>query len=80
MNEYNLAIKSTAAGGAFSTARSFDTLLAALLLAPALSFAQDVTAAITGRVTDPSGGSGAGAKVTAIDTQRGTHVANCDER
>ena len=48
------------------------TLLAALLLAPALSFAQDVTAAITGRVTDPSGGAVPGAKVTATDTQRGT--------
>lgn len=48
------------------------TLLAALVLAPALSFAQDVTAAITGRVTDPSGAAVAGAKVTAIDTQRGT--------
>jgi hypothetical protein len=43
-----------------------------LTLAPALSFAQEVTAAITGRVTDPTGAAIAGAKVTATDTQRGT--------
>jgi len=34
--------------------------------------AQEVTAAITGRITDPSGAAIAGAKVTATDTQRGT--------
>jgi hypothetical protein len=43
----------------------------AILLAP-ISAAQEVTAAIIGRVTDPTGGAIAGAKVTAIDTQRGT--------
>ena len=43
----------------------------AILLAP-ISPAQEVTAAIIGRVTDPTGGAIAGAKVTAIDTQRGT--------
>src|SRR6185437_6759437 len=48
------------------------TLFAVLTLAPALSFAQEVTAAITGRVTDPTGAAIAGAKVTATDTQRGT--------
>src|SRR6185437_2839822 len=42
-----------------------------ILLAP-MSQAQEVTAAITGRVTDPSGSAIAGAKVTATDTQRGT--------
>jgi Carboxypeptidase regulatory-like domain len=36
------------------------------------SQAQEVTAAFTGRVTDPSGSPIAGAKVTATDTQRGT--------
>src|SRR5205823_12195234 len=34
--------------------------------------AQQVTATITGQVTDPSGAAMAGAKVTATDTQRGT--------
>src|SRR6476661_9279320 len=48
------------------------TLLVVVALTPVLCFAQDVTAAITGRVTDPSGGAVPGAKVTAIDTQRGT--------
>jgi hypothetical protein len=35
-------------------------------------FAQQVTATITGQVTDPSGAAVAGAKITATDTQRGT--------
>src|SRR5204863_8919848 len=34
--------------------------------------AQQVTATITGQVTDPSGAAVPGAKVTATDTQRGT--------
>jgi hypothetical protein len=34
--------------------------------------AQEVTATITGRVTDPTGSAIVGAKVTATDTQRGT--------
>jgi hypothetical protein len=48
------------------------TVLAALTLASQFAVAQEVTAAITGRVTDPSGAAVAGAKVTAVDTQRGT--------
>lgn len=43
--------------------------------------AQEVTAAITGRVTDPTGSAIVGAKVTATDTQRGTQwptVTNSD--
>lgn len=50
------------------------------VLTPA-GFAQEVTAAITGRVTDPTGSPIAGAKVTATDTQRGTQwptVTNSD--
>ena len=46
-------------------------LLSLMTLAPN-SRAQEVTAAITGRVTDPTGSAIAGAKVTATDTQRGT--------
>src|SRR5690348_16909665 len=42
------------------------------VLLPLQSRAQEVTAAITGRVTDPTGAAVAGAKVTATDTQRGT--------
>jgi Carboxypeptidase regulatory-like domain/TonB dependent receptor len=52
---------------------------AGLLLACLISFllptsirAQEVTAAMTGRVTDPTGAAVPGAKVTATDTQRGT--------
>jgi hypothetical protein len=55
--------------------RSFATitiLSSALLLTPAPSHAQQVSAAITGRVTDPTGASVDGAKITATDTQRGT--------
>src|SRR5437588_2816802 len=37
--------------------------------------AQQVTATITGQVTDPSGAAIPGAKVTATDTQRGTQYA-----
>ena len=40
-------------------------------LAPA-AWAQEVTAAITGKVTDPSGAAIAGATVTAKDVDRGT--------
>src|SRR4051794_18337044 len=39
------------------------------------SAAQQVTATITGQVTDPSGAAVAGAKVTATDTQRGTQYS-----
>ena len=62
-----------------STSRSYRTPIAtallfsmALLLAPCSSWAQKVTAAITGRVTDSSGAAIAGAKVTATDLERGT--------
>jgi hypothetical protein len=51
-----------------------------MVLAPN-SHAQEVTATISGRVTDPSGSAIAGAKVTATDTQRGTQfptVTNAD--
>jgi hypothetical protein len=42
-------------------------------LAPA-GWAQEITAAITGKVSDPSGAAIAGAKVTARDVDRGTTV------
>ena len=41
-------------------------------MASATVWAQEVTASITGKVTDPSGGAVANAKVTATDTERGT--------
>src|SRR5438270_10079331 len=44
--------------------------------APALVWAQQVTATINGTVTDPSGAVIAGAKVTATDTQRGTQYTD----
>src|SRR5580704_16674990 len=50
-------------------------VLATLLLLTAIAptgFAQEVTAAITGKVTDSSGATIADAKVTATDTERGT--------
>src|SRR5579885_2980086 len=55
--------------------RILNTMLAALLILPVASprlHAQEVTAAINGIVTDPSGGLIAGAKVTAKDMDRGT--------
>jgi hypothetical protein len=55
-----------------SWAAALVTLLVVVALTPVLCFAQDVTAAITGKVTDPTGAAVPGAKVTAIDTQRGT--------
>lgn len=42
------------------------------LLGAAVSPAQQVTAAVTGKVTDPSGASIVGARITAIDNERGT--------
>lgn len=42
------------------------------MLTPALSRAQQVTAAITGQVLDPTGAPIGGAKVTATDKERGT--------
>ena len=47
-------------------------LLMACLMVSAIVWAQEVTAAITGKVTDPSGGAVANAKVSAADTERGT--------
>lgn len=51
----------------------FVTLALIAALAPAM-WAQEVTAAITGRVTDPTGAAIAGATVTARDVDRGTIV------
>ena len=50
------------------------TILAALLLAALLvpAVAQDTSATITGRITDPSGAAVANAKITATDADRGT--------
>jgi len=47
-------------------------ICAALPLLPVLSWGQQVTAAFTGKVTDPTGAAIVGAKITAIDTERGT--------
>src|SRR3954451_1593164 len=47
-------------------------LLVASLIFPALSPAQEVRPAVTGRVTDPAGGAIVDAKVTATDANRGT--------
>jgi hypothetical protein len=49
----------------------FVTLALIAALAPA-AWTQEVTAAITGKITDPSGAAIAGAKVTAKDVDRGT--------
>jgi len=46
-------------------------------------YAQEVTASITGEVTDPSGAAIGGVKLTATDTQRGTQYTaetNADGR
>ena len=45
---------------------------ALLLLGTGLAWGQQVTAAITGKITDPSGASVADAKITATDVERGT--------
>src|ERR1700694_2371568 len=47
-------------------------LLIAAVVAPGPALAQQVTASITGQITDQSGAPIPGAKVTATDTQRGT--------
>ena len=47
-------------------------LLAAAIVAPGVTWAQEVTAAINGVITDPSGAAVAGAKVTAKDLDRGS--------
>src|SRR5579862_1737625 len=59
----------------------FVALLAVLISASTTSWGQQVAAAITGRVTDPSGASVPNAKVTATDTERGSTwptVSNSD--
>src|ERR1700689_2570576 len=56
-------------------------LVVCAALAPTTGWAQQVTAAITGKVTDPSGASIAGAKITATDVERGsawTATSNSD--
>jgi hypothetical protein len=58
------------------------TFVCLLALASGL-MAQEVTANITGQVTDPTGAAIAGVKVTATDTQRGTQYSaetNADGR
>src|SRR5215831_15132345 len=47
-------------------------LCAAACVSPALLMSQEVSAGITGRVTDPSGSAIVGASVTAKDVDRGT--------
>ncbi|HXM96484.1 MAG TPA: TonB-dependent receptor [Candidatus Dormibacteraeota bacterium] len=54
--------------------------LVALLCSANAAWGQDVTATITGTVTDPSGAAVAGATVTAKDTDRGTlHTTQTNE-
>src|SRR3569833_16776 len=50
-------------------------LFCVFLLAAGAIFGQEVTANVTGVVTDPSGAAIAGVKVTATDTQRGTQYS-----
>ncbi len=57
-------------GGCRLGLAAFAFCLAVLLAVPA--FGQEVSAGITGRVTDPSGAAIVGATVTARDTDRGT--------
>jgi hypothetical protein len=62
-------------GDSCSCPRSFLLFLAAsavFLLAPVATWGQQVSAAITGKITDQTGASVPDAKVTATDTQRGT--------
>ena len=44
------------------------------------AWGQEVTAAIVGTVTDPSGAPIKGATVTATDTERGTRLDGADQR
>src|SRR5580693_246681 len=54
--------------------------LLALLCGASAAWAQDVTATITGTVTDPSGGAVVGANVTAKSVERGvTYTAVTNE-
>src|SRR5258708_37836941 len=57
-----------------SAAWTLPALVILVLLAPALTLGQEVTAAITGRVMDPSGAALPSATVTAKDVDRGTSV------
>lgn len=52
--------------------RTWITIAGIVCLSIAPAYAQEVSAGITGRVTDPSGGSIVGAKVNAKDLDRGT--------
>ena len=63
--------------GSVFTSRALIIFALALFAAGSLRLtAQDVTASITGEVTDPSGAAVGGAKVTATDTQRGTQLTS----
>ena len=53
----------------------FVCIIAVLALASSAGWSQQVAAAITGRVTDPSGSTIPNAKVTATDTERGSTFA-----
>src|SRR5258708_18498211 len=57
-----------------SAAWTLPALVILVLLAPALTLGQEVTAAITGRIMDPSGAALPSATVTAKDVDRGTVV------
>jgi hypothetical protein len=52
--------------------KAWFTIAGITCLSIASAYAQEVSAGITGRVTDPSGGSIVGAKVTAKDLDRDT--------
>ena len=64
----------------FRSARVFAISLLAILLTSASAWAQKDTGAITGIVTDPSGGVVSGAKVTATDVDRGTTLVATTKR
>ncbi len=51
----------------------------ACVVAPTCGWAQQVTASVTGKVTDATGAAVPGAKVTATDTERGTQYPGNDK-
>lgn len=61
---------------ALALERLFLAFCAVLLVLALPSRAQEVTASITGQVTDPSGAAIVGAKITVTDTQRGTQYTS----